>query len=359
MFSTNSVLKINRLIVGILCLYLASCTPEDDKPKPAEEIKYTSGVFIINEGNTVGGSLSFFSRVTSATVQNDVFEKANGGLTLGNGLQYGSFLTKSAYFITSKSNNVTVVNPVDFKTITTITGFEQPRYIINIGGRAFISQWGNNGLNGSIQVIDTVTNKITSSFATGKGPERLEYINGLLWVLNSGGAGKDSTIQQFFLAGNKDSLIKTISVPLCPKDIIKDANGDIWILCSGYPDRAESGKLVKLRDDQVQFSFDVPKGADKLIKDKTGNILYFIADNKIWQKDLLNFGKTPPSVFTGIKKTFQNLTAIGIDTDTENFYCADALDSKTGGTVYIFNKTTFDEKTNFKVGVKPIAFVFK
>jgi DNA-binding beta-propeller fold protein YncE len=352
MFS-NSLLKISNLLIGISCLYLTSCTPEDDKPKPAEDVKYTTGVFIINDG----GTLSFYNRDTKV-LQNDVFEKANGGTTLGSGLQYGSFLTKKGYFVTTKSNNVTVVNPQDFKTITTISGFQQPRYIINIGGRAFISQWGANGLTGSIQVIDTVTNTITSSFSTGKGPERLEFINNLLWVLNSGGLGKDSTIQQFYLVGNRDSLVKTVSVPLGPKDIIKDANGDIWVLCSGYPDRAESGKLVKLREDKVELSFDIPKGADKLIRDKAGNNLYFIAANKIWQKDILNFGKTSPLVFSGIKTTFQNLTAIGIDTD-ESFYCADALDSKTNGKVYIFDKTTFVEKSTISVGIKPVAFVFK
>jgi DNA-binding beta-propeller fold protein YncE len=352
MFS-NSLLKISNLLMGISCLYFTSCTPEDDKPKPAEDVKYTTGVFVINDA----GTLSFYNRDTKV-IQNDVFEKANGGVKIGNGLQYGSFLTKKGYFVASKSNNVTVVNPQDFKTITTISGFQQPRYIINIGGRAFISQWGTNGLTGSIQVIDTVTNTITSSFETGKGPERLEYINNLLWVLNSGGAGKDSTIQQFYLAGNKDSLVKTISLPLGPRDIIKDANGDVWVLCSSYPDRTESGKLVKLREDKVELSFDIPKGADKFTKNKLGSTLYFIADNKIWQKDILNFGKTPPSVFSGIKQTFQNLTAIGIDTD-ENFYCADALDSKTSGNVYIFDKTTFEEKNKFTVGIKPIGFVFK
>jgi hypothetical protein len=352
MFS-NFLLKISKLVIGIGCLYLTSCTPEDDKPKPAEDIKYTTGVFVINDA----GTLSFYNRDTKA-VQNDVFEKANSGATLGNGLQYGSLLTKKGYFVTNRSNNVTVVNPQDFKTITTISGFQQPRYIINIGGRAFISQWGSNGLTGSIQVIDTVTNTITKSFSTGKGPERMEFVNNLLWVLNSGGAGKDSTIQQFLLTGNKDSLIKTISLPLGPRDIIKDANGDIWVLCSSYPDRAESGKLVKLREDKVELSFDVPKGADKFTRNKLGSVLYFIAENKVWQKDILNFGKTAPSVFGGIKQTFQNLTAIGVDTD-ENFYCADALDSQKSGTVYIFDKNTFEEKNKFTVGIKPIGFVFK
>jgi hypothetical protein len=356
MFSTKSVLKMSRLIVGTLCLYLASCTPEDDKPI-SDAFNYASGVFIVNEGNGTIGSLSFYDR-TSKAVQNAVYEKANNNTTVGNSLQYCSFLSTYSYFVAGKSNTVTITNPTNFQNVTILTGFEQPQSIISVGTRSFVSQWGTNGLSGSIKTIDNTFNKVTSSFETGKGPTRLEYINGLLWVLNTGGSGKDSTIQQFFLNSTKDSLIKTIALPLGPKDMIRDANGDVWVLCASYPDRAEGGKLVRIKEDKVDLSFDVPKGADKLVKDRSGNNLYFIADNKVWQKDLLNFGKIGPSVFGGIKKTFQSLTAIGVDTD-ENIYCADALDAKTSGTIFIFDKTTLAEKSSFKVGIKPISFIFK
>jgi hypothetical protein len=356
MFSTNSVLKISRLIVGTLCLYLASCTPEDEKPISGA-FNYASGVFIINEGNGTAGSLSFYDR-TSKNVQDAVYEKANNNTTVGNSLQYCSFLNTYSYFVASKSNTVTIANPLSFQNVVTLTGFEQPQSIISVGARSFVSQWGTNGSTGGIKTIDNTFNKVTSYFETGKGPTRLEYINGLLWVLNTGGAGKDSTIQQFFLNTKKDSLVNTIVLPLGPRDMIRDANGDVWVLCASYPDRAEGGKLVRIKDDKVELSFDVPKGADKLIKDRSGNYLYFIADNKVWQKSLLGFGKTPPSVFSSIKKTFQKLSAIGIDTD-ENFFCADALDGKSSGTVYIFDKTTFDEKHTFKVGNMPIAFIFR
>jgi hypothetical protein len=365
MFSTNSFLKINRLIVGILCLYLVSCTPEDDKPDLSGNSKFLKGVLIINNGNaTSSGSLSFFNRETSV-VENDIYEKANGNTAFGGMLNSLYFRNDTAYMVSTDANKIVVAGKT-FQKIQTINGLEQPRNMIedflNLDlsqktRRAFITQWGANGSNGSIKVINIGTGEIASTIKSNKGPEKMLYVNRLLWVLNSGGTEKDSTIQQFDLTA--DSLLKTIKVSLNPKDILKDANGDIWVLCSGYPDRAESGKLIKIKDSQVQLSFDVPKGAFKLVKDKTSNILYFIAENKIWKKDILNFGNTPPSVFSGIKKTFENLTAIGIDTDTENFYCADALDSKSSGTVYIFEKTTFVEKNNIKVGVKPIEFIFK
>jgi hypothetical protein len=356
MFSTKSVLKINRLLVGMLCLYLASCTPEDDKQLNGT-FNYKSGVFVVNEGNTTSGSISFYDKATKA-VQDDVYAKANNNATVGNSLQFCSFLSTYSYFVSSKSNTLTIANPNTFQNVATLTGFEQPQQFISVGTRSFVSQWGANGLTGSIKVIDNTFNKVTTAFDAGKGPTRLEFINGLLWVLNSGGAGKDSTIQQFFLNSTKDSLINTIALPLGPKDMIRDANGDVWVLCASYPDRKEGGKLVRIKDDKVELSYDVPKGADKLVRDVSGNNLYFIADNKVWQKNLLNFGKTAPSVFGGVKKTFQSLTAIGFDAD-DNMYCADALDNNTLGTVFIFDKTTFAEIGTFKVGIKPTAFIFR
>jgi hypothetical protein len=365
MFSTKSVLKINALFVGILCLYLVSCTPEDAKPDLSGSSKYSDGVLVINGGNsTSSGSLSFFNRETNI-VENDIFEKANGSTAIGGTLNSVYFRNDTAYIISSDANKIVIAGKT-FQKIQTITGLEQPRNMVedflNLDlsqktRRVFVTQWGANGSNGNIKVINTSTGEIASTIKTNKGPDKMLYVNRLLWVINGGGSDKDSTIQQFDLTA--DTLLKTIQVPLNPKDMVRDANGDIWVLCSSYPDRTESGKLIKLKDDQIQLSFDVPKGADMLVKDKTNSILYFIAENKVWQKDILNFGKTPPSVFGGIKKTFQNLTAIGIDTDTENLYCADAIDSKSNGTVYIFDKTTFAEKSSIKVGIKPIGFIFK
>jgi hypothetical protein len=365
MFSTKSVLKINRLIVGILCLYLTSCTPEDAKPDLSGNSKYSDGVLVINGGNsTSSGSLSFFNRETSI-VENDIYEKANSNTAIGGTLNSLYFRNDTAFMVSTDANKIVVAGK-SFQKIQTINGLEQPRNMIedfiNLDlsqktRRAFVTQWGTNGTNGSIKVINIGTGEVASTIKTNKGPEKMLYVNRTLWVINSGGTEKDSTIQLFDLVA--DSLLKTIKVPLNPRDFVKDANGDIWVLCSGYPDRPEGGKLIKLKDDQVQLSFDVPKGADKLVKDKTNSILYFIADNKVWQKDILNFGKTAPSVFSSINKVFQNLSAIGVDTDTENFFCADALDSKSNGTVYIFDKTTFAEKNSIKVGIKPIGFVFK
>jgi hypothetical protein len=355
MFSTKFVLKIYSLIIGFTCLFFVSCTPEDSKPTTATDL--SKGVYIINEGNSVG-TLNIYNR-TSAIVQTDVFERANVGSTIGNSFESMSFANSNAYFISSKSNKIVITNAKTFITSKTITGFEQPRNIIFGGKRAFISQWGNDGLTGSIQVIDTTNSTIVKSIPTGKGPDKITFINNLLWVINSGGIGKDSTINQFDIINNADTLVRTITVPLGPNSIITDANNDTWVLCGGYADRNGTGKLVKIKDNKIELSFDVPKLAANLITDKGGFNLYFIADGKIWQKDILNFGKTPPSVFGGIKKTFDNLTAIGVDTETENFYCGDALDSKSSGTVYIFDKTTFAEKSSFKVGIKPIRFIFK
>jgi hypothetical protein len=355
MFSTKFVLKTNYSLVGLLCLYLVACTPEDDKPSDAADV--SKGVYVINEGE-VDGSLSIFNR-DKATVQNGAFEAANGGLILGSSFQSMNFANKLAYFIAQKSNKITIAEAKTLKSVKTISGLEQPRNILFVGDRGFITQWGNDGLTGTIQIIDTTFSTILKNLPTGKGADKIALIDGLLWVLNSGGLGKDSTITQYFIDQKKDSLVRTMNVHLNPNSIVRDGNGETWVLCGSYADRSEGGKLVKIKNSKIELSFDVPKLSKRLVTDKAGLNLYFIAEGKVWVKDLLNFGKAAPSVFGGIKKTFQNLSAFGVDTETENFYCADAFDNKTNGSIYVFDKTTYVLKDSAKVGVKPTGFIFK
>jgi YVTN family beta-propeller protein len=355
MFLKKIVTKFGRTIFGISCLCLAACTVEDDKPFT----DFSKGVLIVNEGSTVG-TLSLYDKKSGA-VQNDVFEKANGGATIGNSFQSMSFSDTKAYLIAGKSNKIVITDPKTFQTTGTITGFEQPRFILYGGKRAFISQWGNDGMSGNLQVIDLDSSRIVKTVATGKGPDRMAYVNNYLWILNSGGLGKDSTITVLDIVKNADSLVKTISVPLGPNSIVKDANGEAWILCGGYADRNQVGKLIKIKNDKIELSFDVPKLARNLVSDKSGYNLYFLAEGKIWQKDIQNFGKTAPSVLN-IKKSFQYPYALGVNTETdntENIYCGDALELKSSGTVFVIDKTTLAIKDSVKVGIGPNAFIFR
>jgi YVTN family beta-propeller protein len=75
------------------------------------------------------------------------------------------------------------------------------------------------------------TNSVISTIDVGDGPEDIKLINGKIWVANSGGYGVDSTIS--VIDPTTDVVEKTIVVGDCPKEIVQDANLNLWVLCYG------------------------------------------------------------------------------------------------------------------------------
>ena len=355
MNSRNFATLLSRFLIGFSLFYLVACTPEDEKINPNTGI--SKGVYVVNKGINVG-TLSLYDSASN-TIQNDVFEKANSGVTIGNAFQSMSFIDDKAYLVASLSNKINVVDGKTFQLSRTITGFEQPRYILPGGARAFVSQWGKDGLTGSIQIIDIATAAIVKSISVGKGAERIGYVNSKLWVLNSGGLGQDSTITVVDIFNNVDTIVKTIAVSPGPNSLVLDANGDAWVLCGSYSNKNGGGKLLKInRTEKIELSFDVPSLASNLVIDKSGYSIYFIANNKIWYKDIQNFGKTPPSVLN-ISKAFQSPNALGINPTTGNIFCGDALNSTSSGTLNIIDVKTLAIKDSLKIGIAPNAFIFR
>ena len=352
MFNILSIMKFNKFylvsaLVGLILL-LNACNAEDDKPFD----DYSSGVFITNEGKFSGGTgtVDFYDRSIGG-IKNDIFTKENNGASIGNILQSMGFYKDTAYLVVNNANKLSLVNYKSFKSITTINGFTLPRYYLNVNATfGYVSDWGANGLTGSIKVLDHATKTIAKTIITGKGADKMILIGTTVWVVNSGGFGKDSTVS--IVSTVADSVLSTIQVGLGPNSIVQDGNGDIWVLCGGYFDRSESGKLVKIRNNKVEYSFDVPKSASALVTDMSKSILYFIANGKIYQKDIANFGANPPSVFI-TQPYFRVPYSLGIDSKSGYLYCTDAKDYSSEGRLYIFDPQTKVLKDSVKTGIVP------
>jgi hypothetical protein len=352
MFNILSIMKFNKFYLGSalvgLIVLLNACKAEDDKPFD----NYASGVFITNEGKFSGGTgtVDFYDR-TIGGIKNDIFAKENNGASIGNILQSMGFNNDTAYLVVNNANKVSTVNYKSFKSIATISGFTLPRYYLNINSAfGYVSDWGANGLTGSIKVLDYATKTIAKSIPTGKGTDKMVLLGNSVWVVNSGGFGKDSTIS--IVSTISDTVLTNIQVGLGPNSIVQDGNGDVWVLCGGYFDRSESGKLVKIRNSKVEYTFDVPKGASALVTDASKSILYFIANGKIYKKDIANFGANPPSVFM-TQSYFRTPYSLGVDTKSGYLYCTDAKDYSSEGKLYIFDPQTKALKDSVKTGIVP------
>ena len=348
LFKMNAWVKLLALTI-----LFNACNPTDETPAD----NYANGVFITNEGpfQNGTGTVDFYNRAIGG-IQNDIFAKANNGAAIGNVLQSMSFKGDTAYLVVNNANKLVSVNYKTFQSASTIIGFNYPRNFLSINNTsAYVTDWGADGLTGSVKVFDYATKTVAKTVPTGKGADKMLRIGSRIWVLNSGGFGKDSTIAIVETAN--DSVSSKIQVGLGPNSIVQDANGDVWVLCGGYFDKPDNGKLIKIRNEKVEYTFDVPKYASSLTKDATGNNLYFVAAGKIYKKDILNFGVTPPSVFI-TQSYFSNLYSLGFDTKSGYLYCGDAKGFTGASSVYIFDPSSKVLKDSVKAGVGVNGFYF-
>jgi DNA-binding beta-propeller fold protein YncE len=352
-----------------LCLvigFLAACQPEDAKPTTT----YGSGVFITNEGpfGTGTGTVSFYNR-DEKKVTDDIFKLENGG-DIGNVLQSMTIFNGKAYLIANNANRMHIVDAKTFKLQSTISGFNFPNNFMPISNSvAYVSEWGTDGLTGRVRVFSIDSSKFVrldstgkNTIATGVGAGRMVLIGSRAWVVNNGGTNidfnktVDSTIAIIDTKG--DSVFQKIRVAFNPNSIVTDANGDVWVLCGGFFGKSTKGQLIKIKNNVIERSFDVPLYAEKLTTDDSRQNLYFVADSKVYRKDILNFGATPPSVFFS-SSDLKSPYGVGVDPKTGDVLVADAKDFKSAGTVFILDANKATVKETLKVGISPNGFVFQ
>jgi hypothetical protein len=326
-----------------------ACTPEDAKVSGA----YSNGVFIVNEGPFTGGagSVDFYDR--QKTVTNDIYAKANNGASIGSILQSMTIYGGKAYLMVNNANKVIVADPNTFINTGDVTTFAYPQFMQPIDkSRAYISEWGKDGINGAVKVFDFELKSVAKTIPLKKlGAGRMLSTGQALWICNDSGLSfpkQDSTVTVIDIGA--DTIIRSIKVDESPNSIVQDANGEIWVLCAKT--------LNKIKNNAVEFSIKVPDYSSKLTTDITKNNLYFVNGNKVYQKDLLNFGKNTPSVFL-TQPYLVSPYAIGFDPKSGLMYCGDAKNYKSAGKVYIFDPSSKALKDSLTVGIAPNGFVFQ
>ncbi len=333
------------------------CVSCEKDPDPVVVQAYESGVFITHEGAFSGGTgtVSFYNR-TVGGIKNDIFGSENGAAAIGNILQSMTVANGKAYLLVNNANRIVVADAKTFKYQDSITSTVLPRYLLDIDGKkAFVSEWGTNGVNGAVKVLDYTTKKFTKTIATGNGAERMLRVGNTVMVVNNGGFSKDSTLA--IIDVTTEAITSKINIGISPNSLVQDTNGDVWVL-SGGAFGAANGKLVQIKNNAIVATFNVPQGSGSLVTNSTKNTLYFTGGKAIYQKDLT---AAAPSVWVdkpATSATFGALYGLGIDPKTGNIFCSDAKNYSSTGTVYIFNasKTLAD---SLKTGIIPGNFWFQ
>jgi hypothetical protein len=277
----------------------------------------------------------------------------------------------NAYIVSNNSNKITIVNSSDFIKTGSIDSTVLPRYFLPIAttNKAYISEYGKDsattGNAGAIRVYDMVNKKVVKRILLKtKGANQMLLTGAKVYVGNDGGNVWGSAVDSVLsvVTANGDSLLKTIPLGAGAynvKGMTFDINNDLWVLCTGSWDRPGStGKLIKLHGEVVERTFDVPQGASALVIDPSKYNLYFIADNKIYTKDILNFGATPPTLWMTNPTNFKSLYGLGYDTKSGFLFAADGGNFTAAGQIHVINPSDKSLKYSKTVGVAPNGFYF-
>ncbi len=343
-------MKVNIFAAWLLSLLLGSiflfpaCAPDPElDPMPG---RYEKGVFVVNEGPFGGtGTITWHDPATGETEQ-DIFGKANNGAALGQFVQSLTFHNGKGYIVVNGRNQVVVVDAGTFAFLDTIVGLIMPRFFLPRDDRyGYISQWGTNGLNGSIAKVDLQTNEIVKTIPTGSGPEKMLIADGVLWVANSGGFGVDSTVSHIFTATENGSISEPVFGQRNPIGLAKAAGVSTYpfaVLCRGdYTDPNATGWLTKADAPNLSGVATVP-GTDDLVASPDGNAYYFIGGGAVYAYSN-----------AGLQKSFdQAAYGLACHPVTGDLYCADPKDFSSAGVVVI-RKPTGEQVGSFPVGVAP------
>lgn len=296
-------MKIKWLAYWCFALLFFSCQDEGHLTPTGA---YSEGVFIINEGifGQTSGTISHYNPNTSA-VEQKIFNKVNQR-DLGDVVQSLSIHEGKAYIVVNNSNKIEVVDQATFKEVAQITGLRLPRYLLPISTtQAYVTEWGANGLVGTIAVLDLSTNTVVNRISVGGGPERLYEKDGKIYVTHTGGYATNNIVS--VLNPTTHQLETTITVLDKPSTCVEDKDGHLWVACGGkivyttYPtiDTVNStvSGLVKINPATntvvSTLSFGKGKPIGNLMLDAiTKDELYYTKVGKVWKYNIANATET-------------------------------------------------------------------
>ncbi|MBL7802725.1 MAG: hypothetical protein JNL02_03245 [Saprospiraceae bacterium] len=348
-------MKAKSMFTGLLLLatllFFYSCT-DNAAPLPPDPGKYSTGIFIVNEGPFGGsGSISWYDPA-SGEVVTDVFARENNGALLGQFVQSLTFHNGKAYIVVNGANKIYVVDAETFKFEKVIEGLFLPRFFLPLDEQtALVSQWGADGLSGNVVKLDLNTNTILQTIPAGSGPDKmLRTPDGLVYVANSGGFGVDSTISVLNVSEGVE-LLRILVHGKNPGSLafFEWPSGQFlpYAHCRGsFLDATPKGWVGPLDGTP---GFETAPFGDDLVSGPDGQSLFFSAGGSIWKV-----------VYPAAPEKWIDQVAYGLACDPDNgdLYCADAKDFSSAGEVVIYNAAG-DRIRAFSVGVAPGEIVIK
>lgn len=324
-------------------LTLASCNT-DDKDGDTNFDSFTNGVFVVHEGNFQGGnaSLSFLNKYDDL-MSNGVFTSVNS-IPLGDVGQSMVTLGDVGYVVVNNSGKVEAVNLEDLTSKGTITGLSSPRYICVVSNStAYVSDL----FSGAITIFNPQTLATSGTIGvTGQVEEMVLTSSGVI----AAGAGAN---QVYKINTLNNTLMDSVDVGIGPSNVVRDANGKVWILTNGGFG-TEDAKLVCINpvNMNIEISLDFAStDFPSSLKTNAARTSLYWANGGVFKMDI-SATSIPTTAFLSTAAY-----KVNADPETDMIYVSDAGDFNSNGKVYRYesNGTAID---TFDVGVIPGEFAF-
>lgn len=332
----------------LLAFALQSCRKDRPEP-PVEEpnAPVDRGVYVVNEGNFQWGnaSVSHFDAVTGEVVE-DLYAPANGE-ALGDVLQSMTLHDGKAYLVVNNSGKVEVVDPATFVSSATITGFASPRYLLPVSAsKAYVSDLQS----GSIAVVDLQANSITGSIPCAGWTEMMAFVGSEVFVTNQ------TRRYVYVIDTTTDALVDSIAVSRGGNSLVSDANGALWVACSGGMGTVPALYRIDPATHNVDATFPLPSSADspsRLTRNGDGTVLYFLNTDVF--RMAINDDALPSAPL--VAADGRNFYGLGVDPISGVVHAADALDFTQRGVVHRFSADGAS-LGSFYAGRIPAGFIF-
>jgi hypothetical protein len=349
-------MKITKLfIIALASLpFFYSCTNDEDVPVAPIPGAYENGFFVLNEGNSTAGSVTFVSDDLNKAQQN-IYTAVNPSDGIGGFVQSIFFNGDLAYIISNGSNKITIVNRYTFKRIGKIeTGLTIPRYGVVANGKAYVTNANTYGYTNPttgdtddfIAVINLTTNTVERTIPLNTTADKLVFNNGKIYIIEP-------------FVNNKILVLNTTSNTLETPIIIGSSanslelnNGNLYVL------RAPSvgaNQLVKVNLTTNLFTtIDLPvtqTNAQNL--DIDNSKIYYSDGLKIYAMNITDVAAATTPLFTSTASSIY-----GMAVNKGSVFLADPVDYTVNGKAFIHSSSTGVLQKTIDVGLNPNGFYF-
>lgn len=339
------------LLVFAAVITFISCQkesgPQEIETNPPASLN--GGVIVLNEGAYNANNASLSYRDEDGQVSHNVYQSINGKI-LGDVLQSYTQTESSIYLVLNNSQKIEKISSISLKSEWVSEGYRSPRYLLELEDRksAWVSNLKLDSNENEIDIVNLETGKRTSSIQVSGWCEQMLRVGSIIYIANT---GKNELI----ITDGKN--IKTVDLPPQPIDIVQDATGSIWILCTGGFVAGQAalckynpvnGKVESIMRFSNSFAFP-----SKLKINAEGSEIYFI-EGGIYKMSISDT-EIPSGPFISSIGTFYGL---GVQPESGDIYVGDAADFQTEGQVHVFSKNGVLLES-FASGYVPSEFIFR